>query len=524
MEAVNNIIPSLFCSSAHLEYFEQGQLKKQPFHLIYQDVAACVLFFHEQKFSPQTRIGIIGTNSYEFVVIDLACIAAGLVSVPFDPNGKYNYATLKKEYDLKVICTNIVSDEEPRATVFSFDLLKFKSVKIFHPIKSYQFDPNDILTIKFTSGSTQIPKAIEAKVKSANATIISVQNLFCHSSTDKILVFLPLHLLQQRYWIYSAILYNFDIILSSSVSVMRAIKESKPTVIMGVPFFYENMKTRFLLKNNESALNRLKLFFYLLFRKITIQWTTRSFIYAPFKDFWGGNIRYFWTGSAPSREDTLTFYQWMGIPLFQGYGMNETCIVSKNYFKNNKIGSVGKLLPNIEIKFDESSQILIRNINEVNDKYFKSNEEDNKNTFSNGYVITGDLGYMDQDSYLFISGRRKELIVLSSGKKINPTKIENLLRKSDLVSNCMIFAPDSLFLAALIEPSSKKISKMEIKNFLEEINGGLLPEERIFRFSLIDEPFSIENGMLTSQYKLKRDSIMKKYAGQVKALDSEVHI
>lgn len=517
MEAINQIIPNILNTSACLEYFDKGELKKRCFRDIYQDISSSSSHFRKLKLSPQTRVGIIGTNCYEFVVIDLACLACGLISVPFDPNGSYDYEALIKEYELQAILTNLPIDTQIANDlgIYSFDFIISKFATSCQIFKSYCFNPDDILTVKFTSGSTHNPKAIEAKVKSANATIISVQRLFHHSSKDKILIFLPLHVLQQRYWIYSAILYNFNIAITSSVSVLRGIKDSKPTVIMGVPFFYENMKDRFVLKNNESMFNWLKFLSYRLLCKIGFQRALKP--YKPFQDFWGGHIRYFWTGSAPSSKDMLLFYHQMGIPLFQGYGMNETCIVSKSYFHNNKIGSVGKLLPNIDIKFDEDAQILIKNHNEVNDKYYKSTIEENS-TFSDGYVITGDLGYLDQEGYLFITGRKKDLIVLSSGKKVNPVKIESLLRRSILIANCIVLSKNSMFLAALISPSSKKVSEMEMKTVIEEINGELLPEERIYRFLLIDEPFSIENGALTSQFKLKRNTIVKKYEDSIEKL------
>ncbi|MGB7977781.1 MAG: AMP-binding protein [Chlamydiales bacterium] len=488
MKVINEIIPRMSSATASLEYFSKGQLKRRAFKEIYLDVIRVFGCFRQLNLRPQSRVGIIGTNGYEFVVFDLACIAAGLISVPFDPNGKYDLSTLINEYELRVIFTNLGNEDRHEPHVISFDVIgKSSYCGVFQP---HQFLPDDILTIKFTSGSTQRPKAIEAKVKSADASIVSVQELFNHTSNDKILIFLPLHLLQQRYWIYSAILYNFNIVISSSLSVMLAIQESRPTVIMGVPFFYETMRQRFLAKNSETS---------------------------DCKNFWGGNIRYLWTGSAPLSDDILLFYEQMGIPLFQGYGMNETCIVSKNNFQNHKIGSVGKLLPNIDIQFDEDGQILIKNHNEVNIKYYKGSEEETKATFSNGYVITGDLGYMDEEGYLFITGRKKDLIVLSSGKKINPVKIENRLCQSGLITNCMVYSNNSVFLAAFIEPSSPDVLEREIKGVIEEINRELLPEEKIFQFILVSEPFTVENGLLTSQYKLKRQAILNRFLNDVSA-------
>ena len=209
----------------------------------------------------------------------------------------------------------------------------------------------------------------------------------------------------------------------------------------------------------------------------------------------------------------------MGIDIFQGYGMNEICILAKNYPNNNKLGSVGKLLPNKEVIFDTEGQILVKNHYEVNTQYYKSTVKDDEETFANdGFVRTGDLGFMDNEGYLYITGRKKSLIVLSSGKKIVPQKIEDKLCQSQFIKHSIVCGTDHPYLIAIIQPVSTNITAMELIGDIEAINKKLNSEERIYDFHIVEQPFTTENGMLTSQFKLRRNKILEKYHDQIEIL------
>ncbi len=519
MKTLNSIISNMSTTSACLEYYQDGILIKRPFKHVYKDVLSCIEFFRKLKILKKSYIGILANNCYEWVVIDLACLAEGFISVPFDPNGIYDFVELIQEYKLSVLMTNISENTSEKKSIYPLNAFYKNEANSLGHIKPYEYKADDILTIKFTSGSTQIPKSIETKAKSADDSIASIQELFVHGSHDKIMVFLPLYLLQQRYWIYSSILYNFDIILTSSILAIRAINDAKPTVIMGVPEFCNSIRLKFLRSVEKSFISSVKLRIYKVLNLVSGGFLAKKIGYKPFKNFLGGKIKYIWTGSAASSIDTLYFYLQMGVNIFQGYGMNEICILSKNYLNNNKIGSVGKLLPNKDVIFDIDGQIFVKNYYEVNDRYYKCAFGDNENTFTkDGFVATGDLGFMDKEGYLYISGRKKSLIVLSNGKKIEPQKIENKLRQSKIIENCIICGTNHPYLVAVIQPISSHISLIEVKRDIEEINKQLNPEERIYNFHLTDQPFTIENGMLTSQFKLRRNIILKEYHNQIEAL------
>jgi long-chain acyl-CoA synthetase len=522
METLNNIIPSLTKTSACLEYYQNGILKKKSFQQVYKDVLFCIEFFNKLKVSTGSYIGILGNNCYEWIVIDLACLAKGFISVPFDPNATYDFEDLIQEYNLSILMTSFIDEALEGKSIYPFNAYCKVVVSNIKSLKAYKYSRDDVFTIKFTSGSTQKPKAIKAKAQSADDSIESIQELFMHNQYDKIMVFLPLYLLQHRYWIYSAILYDFNILLTSSILAFRSIADGKPTVVMGVPEFYNTLKAKFLCNINRSIVSTIKLRSYQLLNHISAGFLAKQIGYLPFKNFLGGKIRYLWTGSAALSIETLMFYSQMGIDIFQGYGMNEICILAKNYHNNNKLGSVGKLLPNKKVIFDEDGQILVKSYYEVNTQYYKGTVKDDEETFGkDGFIRTGDIGFMDKDGYLYITGRKKSLIVLSNGKKIVPQKVEDKLNQSQFIKYSIVYGTDHPYLIAIIQPVSAHITAKEIKEDIEIINKKLNREERIYDFYIVDQPFTTQNEMLTSQFKLRRNKILAKYHDQIEYLYSK---
>ena len=196
------------------------------------------------------------------------------------------------------------------------------------------YDPADICAIKQTSGSTGVPKGIEATTASVNSSMAAVQQMFGHGDGDNLLVFLPVRYLQQRYWIYSALVNGHDVTRADRITVMDVARATSPTVIMGVPGFYEQLRTRVEASGAAADV-------------VARREATQAQI--------GGRIRYLWTGSAPAGRATLDFFHECDVPLYEGYGLNETCIISKNHPGAVRVGSVGKVLPHKRIRFRQGS-------------------------------------------------------------------------------------------------------------------------------------------------------------------------
>ena len=500
-DQLNILIYRLQLCESSLGTYRNGKKTVMKWKNTWPDVQRTVAFLQAKGLKQGDRIGIIGTNSYEWVIIDLACLCAGVVTIPFDPAVQHDVSYLIKDYQLLLIATNIKGYEnEPGVAGFE-SIISYDSTPMNAARLPVLYAPTDELSWKFTSGTTQRPKAIAAMKQSVDAALTVVQELFQHGPSDNLLVFLPLHTYQQRYWIYSSILFDHDLIIIPKDYVFHSLIADQPTVVMGVPFFYETLMKNFLADMEEEGISEGEI------------------MRMRFREALGGRIRYLWTGSAPIGTNTLSFYEEMEVPLYQGYGMNEVCIVSKNYPGHNKTGSAGKILRGKHIAFDDNNQLLVKSDHPVNTRYCRSQEEDNKVTFlESGYVATGDIGYVDEDGYLFINGRIKELIVLANAIKVHPTPIEKKVEASPLVKHCVVFGDEHPFLVALIVPAFQAITASDLKPEIARINSGLLPHERICNFLITHETFTHENNRLSAQNKLMRHKILRDYQPELENL------
>jgi long-chain acyl-CoA synthetase len=309
-----------------------------------------------------------------------------------------------------------------------------------------------------------------------------------------------LELLQQRYWIYSALVFGHDVTVSSTQSALADAQSTHPTVVMGVPGFFDDVKRRVEAKAGVRPLSL-------------------SERYVEIQKAFGGRIRYLWTGSAPASLQTLKFYDECGVPIYQGYGLSETCIVAKNYPAANRIGSVGKVLPNKTVRFDERGVIIVRSRNPVNVRYSWCGPGDNDRMFlPSGEVITQDIGHVDEDGFLYIHGRIDDIIVLSRGRNVLAPPIEELVKQHPEVHECVLFGHGKPFLTALISPACPAIDKKSLELWIETLNLSLLPEQRIRGVVVARKPFSVENTMLTSQFKPVRSTIYQYLAPELDAI------
>ncbi len=489
VDYLNSVIEKMRHSNNCIEYYRNGKKQAKPFSEVYKDVCRVVNWFDTLHLTKNDRIGIVGKNSYEWVVLDLACLAKGIVLVPFDVKFHLELAHAFEYYTLKILCSNLEEVlVQNHDKVYSFEHI-YTLGEVHDEIIPVQRTSEDIVAFKFTSGTTFRPKAIEAKKKSIDDCVHSIQQMFHHNDSDKIMLFMPLYLLQQRFFIYSAILFEYTLLVIPFELVFHALMIDRPTIVMGVPHFFESLHKNFIKMHPDGIGKENKKEFHALL---------------------GNNIRYLWTGSAPISTTTLRFYQEMEVPLFQGYGTSETGIISKNYFDNNVSGSVGKLLPNRSVRFDKQNQIYIKNDYEINTKYFDASPEQNSVFLDDGYVATGDIGYLDDEGYLFINGRIKDLIVLSNGRKVFPRLVEKAIEKSPLITNCVVSGDNQTFLTALLF-LAPGVNKEEARHSFEVLNQELSEDEKILKYYFIEDTPSIENGMQTAQRKIKRNFILKKY-------------
>lgn len=458
------------------------------------------------------RVAISAHNSLEALVLDLAVgllrgvtagIEAGMPRV--DP-----IETMER-FDLKLFFVEQAFDPRlrPISQVADWlrDIPEGGQGRAALP-EVGDFAADDILAIKFTSGSTGPPKGLEARIGSVEASLIAVQGMFDHGPGDNILVFLPQNLLQQRYWVYSAFLFGHDLSLIHVNSVDDAqgvawmAQQVRPTVIMGVPAFYDALMKGIVANDAQSHSSELK-----PVDKAVIQ------------ESLGGRIRYLWTGSAPISGDTLRFYNHAGVALYEGYGLNETCIVAKNHPGATKIGSTGRVLPHKTVRFDSDGVIIVGSLEPVNTHYGWCGPTDNAKIFlDSGEVYTNDVGYLDDEGFLFIEGRKDDILVLTSGFNILPTPIERVLSQHPAIRHLVLFGHQQPALVAVVDYDSTRASEAEIRAHLASVNLRLLPEQRAVGVVAASRPFSLAEGTLGNQGKPVRRNIEMTYRDQIEAV------
>ena len=440
---------------------------------------------------PGDRIGIVARNGITWILLDLAAIKIKAVTAGFDIAKFAVDPDLIHAFNLRLVFADRAIDHPLVHPIASIGAAAEGTAEppTLPPV-TYRDD--DVTTIKFTSGSTGRPKGLAARVGSIDMSIGAVQSLFHHAGDDRLFVFLPLSLLQQRYWIYSALVHGHDVVVSTYELAPMALKAEEPTVVMGVPGFYD------ALAKIISAQARTK-------EPQTLRAQARRTL--------GPRIRYLWTGSAPADPRTLAFFEHScGMPIFEGYGMNETCIVTKNVPGAHRPGSVGRPLPGKRVSLDGDGVVIVHSDQPVNTEYLFSAPGDSERMFRpDGSVRTGDLGRLDDDGYLYILGRTDDVVVLGNGNNVMVRPIEERLRICREIEDCVVFGTGSNRLGAIV--SAARDARAEIERHVETVNQDSTPDERIAEIVIADEPFSIENGLLTSQYKPRRREILSRYGG-----------
>ncbi|HEV7239247.1 MAG TPA: AMP-binding protein [Thermoanaerobaculia bacterium] len=503
-EFINRIALARNHDSAHrIHFVREGRLESMPLAELDRQASCVAAHLRGLGIGRGDRVGVMARNCIEWILVDLAVLKLGGVIAGFDAN-RFDAATALQRYGLRHIFVDDASSGGERIVSIAAVREWTGGPELAIPFHD-GYRPEDICTIKFTSGSTGQPKGLETTTGSIDDSMTSVQEMFAHGPGDNLLVFFRLALLQQRYWIYSALTNGHDVTIASHDDALSVAQFVHPTVIMAAPGFYDEVKRRL-----ESAADELH---------------RPDVRYDAIQSIFGGAVRYLWTGSAPADRATLDFYNDCGVPLYQGYGLNETCIVSKNCPGAHRIGSVGKVLPNKSVRFDSDGMVIVGGRHLVNTHYSWCSPGDNERMFlPSGEVRTHDLGYLDADGFLYIRGRVDDIVVLSSGRNVLVPPLEERVRAHPAVHECVLYGTARPFLTALISPADGTAEAASIQDFIDEMNTTLLAEQRIHAVVVADERFSIDNGLLTSQFKPVRKEIARRLAPRIEEIYATVEL
>ena len=500
IDVVNSVAKGRGSPLALLRLYCPGQTMALTADEIFLRATATANYLTHKGIRPGDHVGIYSRNRLRYILLDLACIQVGAIFCALDPLKQFDLQDIKFRYGFRLLFTE--GPAETSIDLADIEILPPQSERLF-PAKVYGDD--DTPAIKFTSGTTGNPKGIAARAASINSSINEIQALFQHSPEDRVLLFLPLSLLQQRYWIYSALVYGFELILTTPAMWLTACKNLNPTVIMGVPGVFEEMRREVIKQWEKSGKEK---------SAIEIQ-------KAVLGKLLGNNIRYLWSGSAPASRELIEFYHERDMPLYHGYGSNEACIVAKNHPGAYKPGSSGKLLPSKSVSFDADGQIYINSKQPVNVRYQYFNSEEDQLIFQGNTIKTGDIGYLDEDGFLYVTGRYSDFFKLDSGLPVHPEPIEQQLKHIHYVTEAIVAGEGRPFPCALIFCSDPDTTTDKIGGDLEKINAHFSKEKRIRKFRVLPMDENRKSVYFTNQNKPIRRKILQDFSEIIDGIYNE---
>lgn len=514
---LNSVIPALEnAGSNYFEFYDAAGVTRKDMVQVRDDVRAAVSALARLDLPPRARVGILASTSYEWIVYDLACLASGSLTVPFDPEVNWDRDHLVQRFELDLVLTNHPDFIACGGPFVSFDELRGRPAGDAE-LQAARWRDDDVFTAIFTSGTTGEPKVIEVQKRCFDDQFANALRMFEITPSDKIFVFLPLHIYLERCYIYIAILCGFDVTVASTRFVAKALKTAGFTFAVGVPHFFTTLQDLFLMQiRGDYQIQgecdaRLE-----SFRAGSVVQTP----FAPFQNMLGGKARFFLTGSAPCPLSTLQFYHAMGIPIFEGYGMSEIAgMIALNYPGHTKLGTVGQVFPNKEVKLDAAGQILVRGKNIANTTYWRASPEVNAATFTeDGWVATGDVGQFDGDGYLTLTGRIKDVIVLTNGRKVQPAPIEAEINDMEFVDYSLVVGSERPYLVALVTVKASPVDEVKLEEGMRRLNRSRPEGEKVHKYHVLSDRFTIENGLLSRALKLNRKQIEQQYASLIDQL------
>ena len=531
------------------------------------------LGLHEIGVRKNDKISIIAENSYKWCVVDLAIISLGAITVPgYTTSNEDEIFYLLSHSEASVVflnskllstienilpkldkikhivCIDEVKSTKLNKTINSFDNLigkgsKSLSKSSFKEDTLHKVKEDDVVSIIYTSGTSSKPKGVMLTHKSIISNILGANELVkeLEVKDHKFLSIIPLsHAYEHTAGFFLPILIGAEIFFNENRDqIVNDLLSVKPSLMTAVPRLYEVLHK----KINNQLSNQSKIT-QKLFSK-TIELGTKKFekhellFIEKLQDFaldklvrkkiqkkFGGNLKAFISGGAALNEQVGLFFQSLGINILQGYGQTECSpLISCNPIHNIKINSVGPVIKGIDIKLSKQNEILVKG-NSLMKGYWKDKKNTN-NTIIDGWLHTGDLGSIDEDGYLYISGRINEMIVNSGGENIAPVPIENLLMSYDEIEQALVCGHNRPFLISVLIPNEtllkanrSNVNKMktDFQNIINNVNKQLSQNKKIRKFILSDKLFSIENSQLTPTLKMKRRVIEAFYKDEIENL------
>jgi len=548
---------------------------------IYRRVRALATSFIRLGAKKGDRIALISENRWEWIVTDFAVLAVGAADVPIyptltgeqiaeqirDAGCRIAVVSTRAQFDkLNSVRAQtqlehfvIMDSPAPEGAIAMGDLLAGADAcgdqrdPVFDAlVQSVQ--PCDLATVIYTSGTTGEPKGVAL----SHGNIAANQNYapvdFNFDYTDACISFLPLSHVTARVLDYVMYNYGAQVAYCSQFDKLpQAMRDVRPTVIVGVPRVFEKIRQEVERRAGQSPVKRRLLawaihlgsrFAHIVYdgrQPSSLVWKlANKLVYSKVREAFGGRVRIFVSGGAPLGIDTARWFAAAGIALWEGYGLTETSpVISLNTPLRHRMGSAGMPLSNIELKLAEDGELLVRGAS-VFVGYWQKPAATAECVDRQGWFRTGDIAHIDADGFLHITDRKKELLKTSGGKIVAPQPIESKLKNSLLVANAALVGDRHKFISALIAPNFTALEEwvrhhgiqaqsraalvgdprvVELyADIVREVNGTLANFETLKRFRVVADEWTQDSGDLTPSMKLKRRVLNTRYAAVIAEL------
>jgi len=500
------------------------------------------------------RCLLVSENRPEWLIADLAIMLANGITVPAyttytekdykyliedcepstiivsndEMHDKLKNIIKEKDFIKKVIVFDELKKIEQKAKYLKFDSIINNKLNEKDKIKNKNLKRNSAACIIYTSGTSGNPKGVILSHGGILNNLEGAQEILKPLINKRpiFLTWLPLSHSYEHTVQFAQIAVSAKVFYAEKIEkLLENISQAKPTIMTAVPRFYQNLYNKINMNMKKATGLKAKLIKLTInlgkkkllgekmdFSEKTLNSLVNVLVRKKVKKQFGGNLKAFISGGGALDKEIGEFLNSIGLPTLQGYGLTETSpVVSCNPIYKIRVETVGPPFKGNQVKIAEDGEILVRGENVMLGYWNK--KEDTEKILKNGWLYTGDIGEIDpQNGYLKITDRKKDIIVSAGGDNISPAKIENQLTNSPAIEQSMVFGEGKNYLVALIVPSKEFLGqKDKIKEVIDEINKNLTLVEKIKNFSLLNENFSIENGLLTPTMKVKRNKVIEKY-------------
>lgn len=542
------------------------------------------------------RVSILAQTSIYWAQMDLAILGAGGITVPIYPTNTpedtqyiFNHceATILFVDDFKNLQKIIAIAKDCPALKLVIVNFEFRAGDVKAPFEIITWNalydlglnqekalaakvdaffteakPEDTFTICYTSGTTGLPKGVVLQHSAISSTYRDVEIIMTGIVTNReqLLTFLPMSHIFGKWESLTPYYLGWTTNFAESIdTLVTNLGEVKPTLWISVPRVFEKIYSKILGQVDHSSPVKKKLFEWALAvgREVleaknqgkspslvqAAQYElAKRLVFSKVSSRFGGRLKFCVSGSAPLAKNIQEFMHIVGVPVYEGYGLTETCApVSVNLPGNNRFGSVGKLLPEVLVKIAEDGEILLKTAK--NFKEYYKNPEATAESLRAGWFYTGDIGHLDKDGYLCITDRKKDLIKTAGGKFIAPQKIESMAKDFKVLSQVVLYGDQKPFASALITLSQEYVMEFAqshriitsdyselvkhpevqklVANAIDRLNAKLARWETIKKYIVLPKEFTVEDGSLTPSMKVKRKQVSAKYKEQLEALYKE---